>query len=155
VTALVVGVGNDWRSDDGAGLEVARRLRAAGLRAVEHGGDPTALLDAWDGETEVILVDAVRSGAQPGTVHRLNARARPLPARMFGASTHHLSVAEAVELGRCLGRLPARLDVYGIAGVRFEAGRGLTAEVRHAVRAVTTELERRLSLRAPIRGDLT
>ncbi|MFP5364517.1 MAG: hydrogenase maturation protease, partial [Thermoleophilia bacterium] len=109
MTALVLGIGNDWRGDDAAGLEVARRLRAAGVRAAGSAGDPSGLLDAWDGEREVILVDAVRSGAAPGTLHRLDARARPLPARLFRGSTHHLSVADAVELGRALGRLPERL----------------------------------------------
>lgn len=144
MTALVIGIGNDWRSDDGAGLEVARRLSAAGVRAVEHGGDPSGLLDAWDGETEVILVDAVSAGAAPGTIHRLDARATPLPPRLFRGSTHHLSVAEAVELGRCLGRLPQHLELYGIEGHRFEAGRGLTPHVRRAADEVAAELERRL-----------
>ena len=143
MTPLVLGIGNDWRGDDGAGLEVARRLRAVGVRAVGRGGEPSSLLDAWEDEAEVILVDAVSSGAAPGTVHRLDARAGPLPPRLFGASTHHLSVADAIELGRCLGRLPQRLELYGIEGERFQAGRGLTPQVRRAVDEVTAELERR------------
>jgi hydrogenase maturation protease len=144
VTALVLGIGNDWRGDDAAGLEVARRLRATGVRAVEREGDASGLLDAWYGERDVILVDAVHSGAVPGTIHHLDARARPLPAVLFRASTHHFGVAEAVELGRCLGRLPQRLELYGIEGGRFEAGRGLTPEVGGAVEDVTAELSRRL-----------
>jgi hydrogenase maturation protease len=144
VTALVLGLGNEWRGDDAAGLEVARRLRAAGVRAVEREGEPSSLLDAWANESEVILVDAVSSSAEPGTIHRLDARAGPLPVRLFRGSTHHLSVAEAIELGRSLGRLPERIEVYGIEGRRFEAGRGLSTEVRLAVDEVARELAAKL-----------
>jgi hypothetical protein len=51
--------------------------------------------------------------------------------------------AAAIELGRSLGRLPKRIEVYGIEGRRFEAVRGLSPEVRLAVDEVTCELEAR------------
>jgi hydrogenase maturation protease len=147
VTAVVVGVGNEWRRDDAAGLEVARRLRAgntSGGRVLVIEGEPSGLLDTWEGEHEVIMVDAVSSGGRPGTVHRLDALARPLPPDLFRTSTHHLSVAEAVELGRVLGRLPERLEIYGIEGGDFAAGSGLTADVERAVERVAHELQGRL-----------
>ena len=120
-------------------------MQAEGLRAVGREGEPSSLLDAGDGEEHVILVDAVSSGEKPGTIHRLDAGAGPLPAQLFGVSTHHLSVADAVELGRSLGRLPERLEVYGIEGAAFGAGRGLTPAVAEAVEAVASELRRRLA----------
>jgi hydrogenase maturation protease len=141
----VLGIGNPWRGDDAAGIEVARRLQAKGLRALEREGDPSSLLDAWAGESDVVLVDAVSSGAEAGTIHRLDAREGPLPAELFAVSTHHLSVAEAVELARVLGRLPERLEVYGIEGAGFEAGSGLAPAVETAVEAVAAELAARLS----------
>lgn len=110
------------------------------MRALERGGEPTGLIDVWEGEEHVILVDAVSSGAAPGTIHRFDADAGPLPARLFSASTHHLGVAEAVELGRSLGRLPDKLEVIGIEGSRFGAGRGLSPKVRRAVEALETTL---------------
>ena len=130
---LIVGVGNDWRGDDGAGLEVARRLR--GVEAV---GDPAALLDAWDGADHVIVVDAVRSGAAPGTIHRLDPDCLPAAAAL--RSTHGAGLAEAIELGRALDRLPARLELYGIEGGCFEPGSGLTPAVVSAVEALCGEL---------------
>ena len=56
----------------------------------------------------------MRTGAVPGTVHTFDASSAPLPARTGGASTHGLGLAEALELGRALGRLPARVVVVGI-----------------------------------------
>jgi hydrogenase maturation protease len=140
----VIGVGNEWRRDDAAGLVVARRLRDArlsGVRVVEHEGEPLDLIEEWSGADEVIVVDAVSSGAEPGAIHRLDARSTRLPAELFNGSTHALSVAEAVELARVLERLPRRLLVYGIEGRSFTAGRGLTAEVEPAVSTLVSGLE--------------
>src|SRR2546425_140515 len=71
---LVIGVGNEYRSDDGVGLAVLRVLKAAGLPQtcfIESNGDAMGLLEAWAAATNVILIDAVASGAAPGTIHRL------------------------------------------------------------------------------------
>jgi hydrogenase maturation protease len=132
----VIGLGNDWRRDDGAGLEIARRLGG-----IQLAGEPIGLIDALDGEDEVVLVDAVHSGADPGTVHVFEAGTEPLPAVLFGAtSTHALGLAEAVELARSLGRLPARVLVYGIEGADFAFGTGLTPEVARAAAGVIEEV---------------
>jgi hydrogenase maturation protease len=130
----VIGVGNPWRGDDAVGLVVAQRLRTElpeTVDVLEREGEPTSLIDAWDGADAVWLVDAVSSGAPPGTVHRLDARDE-LPAELFRASTHHLGLAEAVELARAVGRLPPRLVVYGIEGASFATGARLSPEVAAA-----------------------
>jgi hydrogenase maturation protease len=139
---LIAGVGNDWRGDDAAGLVAARRLRGLlpGVRVVEVAGDPGALLDLWAEAELAIVLDAVRSGAPPGTIHRLDASA--LPAGLRSASTHALGLADAVELARALDRLPARLELYGIEGAHFEPGEGLTPTVARAVETLCEQLSR-------------
>lgn len=141
----LIGVGNHLRGDDGAGLEVARRLRLAhppGISILESQGEPASLLEAWSDADEVLVVDGVSSGAEPGTLHRFEATQGQLPAELFRPSTHALGVAEAVELARELGRLPDRLVVYGIEGESFEIGEGLTPAVEKAVAKLVTELYR-------------
>jgi hydrogenase maturation protease len=136
VFVRIIGIGNDYRRDDAAGLEVVRRLKELGAEPAalaEHAGESVGLLEAWTGAAAVILVDAVSSGAPPGTLHRLEAGRDPLPARYFRGSTHAFSPADAVELGRALGRLPPRVIVYGIEGREFDAGAGLSQEVARAV----------------------
>ena len=114
------------------------------VELLEREGEPTALIDAWEGATVVWLVDAVSSGAEPGTLHRLDASEHELPTDLFRRSTHHVGVAEAVELARVLGRLPERTVVFGIEGGSFEIGDELTPAVAAAIEltadAVRTEV---------------
>jgi hydrogenase maturation protease len=146
---VVIGVGNDYRGDDGAALAVVRRLESevpadVTVRAFEQ--EPTRLIDAWDGAESAVVVDAVASGAEPGTFHRFDASAEPIPARVFRSSTHAFGVGEAIELARALGKLPGRVVVYGIEGASFAAGEGLSPAVAEAVEpaaaAVLEELAR-------------
>jgi hydrogenase maturation protease len=135
LTITVVCVGNRLRGDDAAGLEVARHLRGtlpAGAELTEHEGEPTALIDTWDGAHAVWVIDAVSSGSDAGTVHRLDAGDGPLPPDPFRASSHHMSLAETVELARALGRLPSRAVVYGIEGGSFAIGEALSRVVAAA-----------------------
>jgi hydrogenase maturation protease len=141
---MVIGVGNAWRGDDGAGLAVARRLRElalAGLEVRELEGDASALVDVWSSADRVVVVDAAASGSPPGTVRHFDARSGPLPARRLRSSTHGFGVPDAVELGRVLGRLPKRLDVYAIEGATFAAGGRLSPAVERAVDALAATLE--------------
>jgi hydrogenase maturation protease len=140
---VVIGVGNDWRRDDAAGLAVARRLRGrlgGAVSVLEHEGEPVALVEVWSDAQEAVIVDAVSSGAAPGTIHRLDARRQRLPATLFRGSTHAFSLAEAIELARALERLPGRLLVYGIEGESFAAGSGLSPTVEQAVAEIVDEL---------------
>jgi hydrogenase maturation protease len=132
---LVIGVGNPWRRDDAAGLVVADA--AGGAR---HEGDATGLVERWAGAAHVVVVDAAASGAPPGTVRRFVVGEDPLPFAALRSSTHAFGVGDAIELGRALGRLPARMEVYAIEGGDFSAGAGLTPEVERAARALAAQL---------------
>jgi hydrogenase maturation protease len=136
---LIIGLGNQYRRDDAAGLVAARRLKEAApahVRVLEESGEGTALMESWQGADSVILIDALDSGAKPGTVRRLDAHREPIPTGFFHYSTHAFGVAEAIELARVLGQLPPRLIVYGIEGRTFEAGLGLSPEVEKAAQEV-------------------
>lgn len=135
---LIVGVGNEWRRDDGVGPWVASEIARLGLPAAVHGGDGTGLIDLFASHPALLVVDATRSNASPGTCVEFDAAARPLPAGLFHYSTHRFGLAEAVETARALDGLPRRLAVYGIEGEDFTAGKGLSAAV-HAAAARLVE----------------
>jgi hydrogenase maturation protease len=133
---LVIGIGNDFRGDDGVGRFVVRKLRdlnLPGVAVLEAEGDPLKFLEKWQGAHTVVLVDAVSSGAAPGTVFYFEAVEAPLPQELLSpCSTHALGLGAAIELARALGKLPPRLIVYGIEGKNFQAASGLSVEVEQA-----------------------
>jgi hydrogenase maturation protease len=134
VRALVVGLGTA-HGDDAIGIQVARRIAAtaAGVDVVES-DDPAGLLDLWAGRRLVIVVDAVVSGAEPGSIAVLDATAAPLPAsRWAGGGTHALGLPAAVELARTLGRLPERLVVVGVEADSAKPGAALSDRAATAI----------------------
>jgi hydrogenase maturation protease len=148
---LILGAGNPFRQDDAAGLHAARRLKSqvpAGVIVVAAEGDLAGTIDAWNGQDAVILIDAMRSGSHPGTVLKLEAHERPVPASFSRSSTHAFGVAEAVELARALGKLPPRVVLYGIEGKSFAAGEGLSGEVERAVGEVVGRVLEEISAHA-------
>jgi len=140
---LIIGIGNEYRSDDGAGLVVARELQAKKLPHIlvtECSGDGAELMEMWKTADTAILVDAISSEAKPGTIYRLDALTQPIPASFSFPSTHAFGVAEALGLARALDQLPLCLMIYAIEGKNFAAGKGLSLEVEQAVREVVEQV---------------
>jgi hydrogenase maturation protease len=136
-----------WQAerDDGAGLAAATRLRAVlsdDVRVLAKEGDFASLLDDWQGADAVVVIDATSSGTEPGTIRQYDAHIRPLPSACSRSSTHSFGVAEAIELARALGRLPARVVVFGIEGCDFTPGEGLSPAVDAAVNEVVKRVTR-------------
>ena len=133
---VVIGVGNELRGDDAAGLIAVRALaeRVAGdVGLVECDGEATRLLEAWAGADAVLVVDAVRTGAASGTLHRWVVGTDDLPAGAAQASSHGAGIAEAVGLAAALERLPDLLVVHGIELVAVDDGAELSAPVAAAI----------------------
>ena len=99
--------------------------------------EPSRLIDAWEGADAAVLVDAVDSGAEPGTMHRFDASDEPLPGARRSAPrrTRSASARRSSSRARSAG-CPAAVLVYGVEGDEFAAGEGLTAAVEAAVEAV-------------------
>jgi hydrogenase maturation protease len=130
---LVIGIGNAYRRDDSAGLWIAQRLKEKkipGIRIEESSGEITDLMELWKDYETVLAVDALSSGAKPGEIRRFEVHQAPLPAETFHYSTHGLSLAEAVELARAMGKLPGRFIIYAIEGGDFAAGEEISPAVK-------------------------
>jgi sulfhydrogenase subunit alpha len=138
---VVIGIGNEFRRDDGAGPAVIGQLRGqvpSGVELVITDGEPTRLIDAWTGAALAVVVDAVRvSGPQPhpGQVHRF-AVDRPGTGTRQAASSHGFGLDDAVALATALDRMPGRLIVHAIEAADLAQGTGLTPAVAAAVDVV-------------------
>jgi hydrogenase maturation protease len=148
VSALVVGIGNPDRGDDGVGPLVAERVARLRLPDVEvvADGQPLDLVEHLPGHDDVVVVDATRSrgGHRPGTMHVVRVDGTPLGGNGPTLGSHGVGLAEAVELARALGRLPPRLTLVGVEARAAEPGAPLSEPVRDsldaAVRAVLAAL---------------
>ena len=134
--AVVIAVDNAFRRDDGVGGAVATLVRdrlGPETDLVVLDGEPSRILDAWSGADAAIVVDAMRSGAEPGTVSTFEVGVDPLPLPGQIGSTHSLGLAQAVDLAKALDRLPARVLLVGIEGREYGEGVGLSPAVESAV----------------------
>jgi hydrogenase maturation protease len=134
---VVAGMGNEYRRDDGAGPAVAGRV-AARLEAVVDLGplaDPLDLLGRWDDADLAVVVDAVRTGAPPGTVAVVDldeVAGRPVAGAPV-TSSHGIGLDRVLRLARAVGNGPRRVLVVGVEGDDFGDGLGLTPAVARAV----------------------
>ncbi len=146
----IIGCGNMDRGDDAAGLLAAGRLIALGVEAREQHGEVLSLMDEWDETCDVILIDAVVTGAQAGQVHWWDADLLPGKEVAFRCSTHGVGVLEAVALARVLNKLPRRLRICGIEAMQFDQGVAPSAEVEAAVEAVAQQILQEAGCRCPV-----
>ncbi|HXR23136.1 MAG TPA: hydrogenase maturation protease [Acidimicrobiales bacterium] len=156
---VVAGIGNDMRHDDGAGaLVAARALEVLGALGPVTGpgqeidgalssklGEPLDLLGHWDDADLAIVVDAVRSGAPPGTLsltwfggEAADFQLDGVPASVAKAvacgpgqapGTHGLGVVGVYRLARAMDQAPRCMVVLGIEGCDFSQGEGLSPSV--------------------------
>ena len=147
---VVIGIGNRYRGDDCAGIITAEKiseLTGDTVMVLVQDGEAARLIQSWNYDDRVILIDTTVSGRDSGTVSRFDALDSPLPAKEFRhSSTHSFSISDAVELARALNMLPRSLVIYGIEGKNFENGTGMSGEVRsgleNAVAAVISEINK-------------
>lgn len=141
---LIIGCGNLQRGDDAAGIVAATWLRLLGVSTHISSGGVSELIELWKEAHDVIVIDAVITGARPGSLHVWDARRPWKTSRSFGF-THGLGVAEAIELSRTLGSLPCNIRVFGIEGRRFELGSDVSPSVAKGIEQVVQEISRELN----------
>jgi hydrogenase maturation protease len=133
---IVIGIGNPDRGDDAAGRLVAQQLShllQPDVTVIEIDGEVSSLLAHLETASAAWLIDACKSGAPAGTIHRFDAGTTVLPKDLHDVSSHALGLAEAIELARALGRLPSHCIVYAIEATSFEHGEPVSPAVAKAV----------------------
>ena len=141
---VVIGIGNTLRRDDGVGpliLDACRYDPMPGCDLAELDGDASQVVDQWSDRELAVVVDAVCTGDTAGTIHDLQIDDLDTDeAERQAKCADLIGLAEALRLGRQLGRLPATLRVLGIEPGDLKRGFGLSP----AVAAAMDELESRV-----------
>ncbi len=128
---VIIALGNTFRGDDGVGTVVNEALKKQrkDCAFIEGQDDSLAIINAWENADLCIIVDAAAPAGTPGKITRLELEDQPLPRDMASCSSHGLGLAEAIELGLTLGKLPGQLIVYAVEAESFEHGERLSPAV--------------------------
>lgn len=137
---LAVGIGSWGSSDDAAGLLLAQAIAHRGLEGVEvvvSAGPPVDLLDRSE-RSLVLVLDAVRLGAPPGTVHLF----RIQPDTPSGEpASHRWSAGQWLSLRQALGCHPCPVAILGIEPASLDPGFGVTPAVMEGIALAVTKAE--------------
>ena len=119
---LVIGLGNPLVSDDSVGLRVAAELKTRltdrpDVEVDEDFWGGLRLMERMAGYRRAIVIDAIITGAKPGTLHHLTPDAIPT---QRSASAHDVNLPTALEFGRQAGlQLPENENIL-LIGIEVE-----------------------------------
>jgi hydrogenase maturation protease len=130
---VILGVGNLLLSDEGVGVHVANELMRMSLppevSVVEGGTDGFGLLNIITEANRLIVIDAVKGDAAPGSIYRFDiGEVRNCPSG-FKTSVHQIGILEVLDLSELIGRTPYT-TVIGVEPKSLEMGMELSPEIK-------------------------
>lgn len=145
---LLVGVGNEFRADDAAGMLTVRaaasRLGEL-VRAIEATDDLTRVIDHLQDGDRVLFIDAVVSSDPPGTIKTFNLLRRSLPSDVRMVMSHAVSIPQVIDLAKAAGVTLQSAHLVGIAVDCLGYGTEVCEPVRRGIAAAVAEIERLVS----------
>ncbi|HSC07973.1 MAG TPA: HyaD/HybD family hydrogenase maturation endopeptidase [Steroidobacteraceae bacterium] len=156
---LVLGIGNILLRDDGVGIRVLQALEErldsdARIRFVDGGTIGFMLSALIEEAADLLVIDAVRMSASPGSVRCFENEAmdRFLTGRC--GSVHELGLRDVLDMARLTGRFPCRRALVGVEPATTELGEQLSPEVEQGVASAVLMargvLQRWLEAREPV-----
>lgn len=133
VSVLVLGIGNLIMADDGAGVRAVQRLQRdyrfpAGVTVLDGGTLGLDLLPWLEGTEQLLMVDAVETGREPGTVVRLEGEELPL-ALKTKLSPHQVGLQDLLAVAELQGFSPQKMVLWGVQPAVLEMGTELSSAV--------------------------
>jgi hydrogenase maturation protease len=133
---VILGIGNLLLSDEGVGVHVANKLMEIdlpeGVSVIEGGTDGFRLLNIITEADRLIVIDAVKGGAAPGSIYRFNLDEVKNCPSGFKTSVHQIGILEVINMSGLIGKTP-RTTVIGIEPQSLEMGMELSPEIREKI----------------------
>ncbi|MCK4395811.1 hydrogenase maturation protease [candidate division WOR-3 bacterium] len=145
---LFLGLGNPILSDDAVGIRVVDKIKSImgdsnGIDFVTGSMAGLRILDVIQGYDELVIVDAIEKGGEPGTLYKIPIE--DLEGTLHLTSLHSINLVTAIELGRKMSlKIPKRISIYGIEVkdvVKFSEK--MTLEVEESIPKNAEEIIRR------------
>jgi hydrogenase maturation protease len=130
---IILGVGNLLLSDEGVGVHVANELMKMDLSpeisVIEGGTDGFRLLNIITEADRLIIIDAVKGDAPPGSIYRFDIGEVQNSPSGFKTSVHQIGILEVLDLSGLIGKTP-HTTVIGIEPKCLEMGMDLSPEIK-------------------------
>lgn len=130
---ILLGVGNLLLSDEGVGVHVANELMKMELppevSVVEGGTDGFGLLNIIAEADRLIVIDAVKGGAAPGSIYRFDIKDAQNYPSAYKTSVHQIGILDVIDLSGLIGKKP-HTTIIGIEPKSLEMGMELSPEVK-------------------------
>ncbi len=153
-SAVILGLGNSLRGDDGVGPAVIewldRQALPPGVETIDGGTSGLDIVSMLMGRGRAIIVDAANVGQAPGQWVRFtpDVAHTPCAAQLKENDTtlslHSAGLAEALALGAALNVLPPTIMIYGVQPQNLDWSPQLSDVVQAAVIEVGQAILREL-----------
>lgn len=147
---VILGVGNILLSDEGVGVRAVERFQREyrvppGVEVIDGGTAGMELLEDLANATHLIIVDAVRSRKEPGTMVRIAGDDVPVFFKTK-LSPHQVGLSDVLATLAFNDEQPGGVTVFGVEPVSLDTGMALTPQVEALLPALTSHLVAELGL---------
>jgi hydrogenase maturation protease len=151
---VVIGIGNILCSDEGVGVHVVNELKRmklpSNVKVFDCGTNGMAVLEAMDGAEKAIIIDAVSSEKEPGTIYffMIEDLAKMEDRLLKLVSLHQFDLIATLKLAELTGayRMPHKVVIIGVEVKSLKCSLELSDEVKRAVpkviEAIIREIEK-------------
>ncbi len=144
IQTLVLGVGNSLMSDEGFGIHVVERLVKTcqipdEVQVLDGGTLGMDLLYYLEDAKNLLLVDAVQAGREPGYILRLEDEQVPSFLSMK-VSPHQVGVPDMLAAARLRGTTPEKIVLWGVQPEKIELGLELSSTIEPLVDEVVKKV---------------
>nr|CRH04971.1 putative Hydrogenase maturation protease HupD/HybD [Candidatus Magnetococcus massalia] len=135
---LIMGIGNIIQKDEGIGVVAVRQLQQhlghlEHLHFVDGGTIGFALAPLVEQCRQLIVIDATRFKATPGTVGVWHNEEIDARFRSQRGSVHELGLLDMLDMVRLSGQIPEQRVLIGVEPQLIEMGEGLTEPLQAAL----------------------
>lgn len=149
---VIVCLGNRYLRDDGIGILVAEELKSRNLGSDilvdAYQTADLSLLWQYQGASRIIIIDALRSGAPPGTISRYTITPTSGPLAPL-QGLHKLQLHDMFDIASRTGLLTCPVTILGVEPKDCGIGEGLSAELATAMSEVVTAVIKELGRLGP------
>jgi len=157
LSVLVLGIGNLLLSDEGVGVKAVEELEnrydcSDAVEIVDGGTSGSELLPFFDDRSHILIIDAVKTGNQPGTIVRIE---NPPAFFQKKISPHQIGLADVLGLAAITDNLPGKITLFGIEPKELSTGLDLSTEVaRNLSRLVDMVVEELKSIGVKVQAKI-